>query len=186
MKPTIIKNISSILILLLLYSCNSKVRHNKPTDLDMFIHAYTNNSTSPDYVLVNVTDLNTMEIKTICLENYSLINVYENEIGNFESYDSLIKCSQLPISIKLKNKGNLKNLNFYEYNIDSLNYYSSFINDSIIKFIKNEYKPNPNPKALLQKYIKPNIYIIHHLFNNGIICARDCISGYILIRDIKK
>jgi hypothetical protein len=154
--------------------------------LDLYIYAYTNNSTAPDYVLANVTDLNTMQRKVICLESFDLINVYEDEIGNFESYDSLITYSKLPISIKLKNKRNLKNIDFYEYNIDSLNYYGSFINDSILKVIKNDYKPNPSPKALLQKYIKPNIYIMHYLFNNEIICSRDCMSGYIIIGDVQK
>jgi hypothetical protein len=153
-------------------------------NIDSYIYAYTNNSTGPDYVIANITDLNTMERKVVCLESLSLINVYEDEISTIESYDSLIKHSKLPLSINLRKKQNLKNIGFYQYNADTLEFYKTFVTDSVLDLIRKNYSPNQN--ELLREYITPNIYIIHHLFNNEIICSRDCESGYIIIGDVIK
>jgi hypothetical protein len=141
----------------------------------IYYEAFSNNSTSPDYVVFIAVDMQTRMSKEICCESHSLIkafredNTSDSDTATFlrsyrkaiDMYDSILISQSCDYSFYFKTTSSLEKIGFYNYNSDSVEYYAkqaSFIIDSI----KEQY--NPDKSNLPKDYIKnENLFIIHNL-----------------------
>jgi hypothetical protein len=164
----------------------------------MYYDAFQNNSTSPNYVVFKAIDLQTNLSKEICCESDNLFRAFiEDNISDtdtltfkityyktLELYDSISNSPSFDYSFSFKSTQSLKNIGYYDYFSDSVDYYLKNTG-TIINSIKKNY--DPDKRLLLKDYAKnDNLYLIHVLFKNGIFCWRDCITGSISIRKILK
>jgi hypothetical protein len=172
----------------------------KDTERQKYINmTFSNNSTSPDYVVFNAIDNNTKLSKEICCESDILYYAFiDDNISNkdsatlmdtykkaIEKFENILMAKSCDYTFRFNSFKSLKEIGFFDYNEDSLRWHENektlLIIDSIMKNYKND-KAN-----LLSDYSQyENIYLIHILIKNGIFCGRDCESGYTVIRNILK
>jgi hypothetical protein len=164
-----------------------------------YYDAFSNNSTSPDYIVFVAVDMQRDISKEICCESKSLIRAFrEDHVSGImdtatflrsykeaiDMYDSILISQPCKYTFHFKTSASLDDIGFYDYNSDSLDYYNKH-SGAIIDSIKINY--DPDKRILLKEYSNnQNLYLMHVLFKNGILCGRQCVSGYITIREILK
>lgn len=144
----------------------------------MFIAAMKNNSTSPNFVVVNVVDLKTNERKDLCTEATSLSYVLHLDSQEL-NFNTLIYTNYgIPV-IKLNSDDAIEQIGFNDYNpaiVDSIIHNTS---SSLIDEILKQNKQEGYSKLLESNTLKfDKKYFEHYLYMNGILTHRDCESGY--------
>ena len=175
MKLFIIISLSFILV-----SCSNS--QNKRIDYkDILENALKIESTSPNYIVVNIIDLNTLNKKEICCESTDLsyalhLDSVEIKLDSVD-YDE----NGIPI-VKIKSKRALEQLRFFQYNIETVDSLNKYTPHDLIEKILIENRKSGYSKLLELNSIKfSENYFEHFLLRNGILTYRDCESGFTVI-----
>lgn len=168
---------------------------------EMFCVAINHFSTAPFYVVINVKNLKTGQVKEVCTEAPSFLNAidYQYTINNFE-----VACDKFPNQyIELSTKKALKNINYYLYTKEELEEYSkTIIIELIVQHVKEgklhgrtfgydyeEFSPylanycsteeviSKNNEKNCDEIRKEQIMFAHIMYNNGIMMTRGCVAG---------
>ncbi len=172
------KLIMKIILILIVHACSNS----KEIGLgDMFKTAMKNQSTSPNFIVINVIDFKTGEILEICCKSHDL-----NAALNLESKDIIIEdikynSNGIP-TFTFKTRKALKRLRFYNYEkgiIDSIfqNTNPSIINEILKENVETGYSKTLESNSL--KYTEN--YFEHYLYKNKILTQRDCESGFTVV-----
>jgi len=144
----------------------------------MFCAAIANLSTAPNYVVVNVKNLNTGEMKEFCTEAPFLIGAITRETGA-KTYG--LDCEKYKdLYFEFSNDSALWNISFGFYSKADLDAYAKTINISdIVKQIQSG--------TLTSKTFtgdgKEQILFAHLMFNNGVMGRSDCEAGNVVHLD---
>jgi hypothetical protein len=163
----IILTIGICLIQLIVFS-----QINEKTKFDMFCNAINNFSTASNYVVINVKNLKTGEVKEICTEAPFIQGALGRETGNWNFNCKNYKTRQFEF---LKDSS-LWNISFDLYTKQELEIYSKTIN---ISEIVNQVKTGKLTSKTFQGDKKEQIMFAHIMFNNGILMKRGCLAGNI-------
>jgi len=148
---------------------------------DIFEKAFIIESSSPNYIVVNIIDLNTLNRKEICCESIDLsyalnLDSVEMDIDSL-SYDN----KGIPI-FEIKSTKALEQLRYYQYNIETVDSLTKNIQTDLIENILVENNESGYSKSLELNTNKfTENYFEHFLFRKGIFTYRDCESGYTMI-----
>jgi hypothetical protein len=161
-------------------SCTNS--QNKGMDYkDMFEKALKIVTTSPNYLVVIIIDLNTSNEKEICCESIDLS--YALSLDSVEmSLDSLkYNKNGIPV-FEIKSKRALEQLRFYQYNIETVDSLFKHSTNDLIENILIENRESGYSKLLELNTTKfTENYFEHFLFRKEIFTYRDCESGYTVI-----
>jgi ribosomal protein L39E len=174
------KRIVIIFFVLSIYSC-SNAEYKEAKLKKMFIKAMKNNSSAPNFVVINVIDLRTNERKDLCSEGTELsyvLHLDSQELNfsklNYTNYG-------IPI-IKLKTEQAIEQIGFRDYNTAIVDSLIRNTDNSLINEILKQSKNDGYSKLLEINSLKFNKkYFEHYLYMNGIPTYRDCESGYTVI-----
>ncbi|HOT13845.1 MAG TPA: hypothetical protein PK252_03695 [Bacteroidales bacterium] len=158
---------------------------------------FYNNSCSSDFVVFTAVDTKTNTAKEICCESNALYSAYMSEVISLnksvsqikadeiakKSFDSIVNNKSCNFVFHFNKAQSLMMIGFYEFNTDSVKFYSNKNTKRIIKAIKANYKPE-NLLFLKDFARQENIYQIFLLNKNGIYCGRDCFSGIVMIKKV--
>jgi hypothetical protein len=154
--------------------------------IDVFKEAFKIESTSPNYLVVRIIDLNTLDQKEICWESIDI--GYALQLDSTELYLDSLKYTnnRLPI-FEIKSPGALKRLRFYQYEIEVVDSLLRYTNSKLIDDILKENNESRYSKTLELNASKfKENYFEHFLFRKGIYTYRDCESGCTHIFNFKK
>lgn len=169
------RNITIILLVIIgLLSFNSITEINEQIKQEMFCKALNNLSTAPNYVVLNIKNIKTGEIKEVCTEAPFLSGAIYKEYGK---YPDKIDCKKNKERyFEFSKDSALWNINYNLYSKISLDSFSKTINvEEIIKLVKSgklESKTFKNSS-------KEQIMFAHLMFNNGVMMTRGCVAGNI-------
>lgn len=169
------RNITIILLVIIgLLSFNSMTEIDEGTKQKMFCKALNNSSTAPNYVVLNIKNLETGEIKEVCTEAPFLRGAIYKEYGKFPDK---IDCNKYKERyFEFSKDSALWNINYNLYSKISLDSFSKTINiEEIIELVKSgklESKTFKNSR-------KEQIMFAHLMFNNGVMMTRGCVAGNI-------
>jgi hypothetical protein len=199
LKKTPMRHFQQLLLMIIMlidFGCNNC----KDSEKQKYIsQAFSNFSTSPDYVVFTAIDIKTNKSKEICCESdflyesfindnvshkdsAALVDTYKRAIKKFANILIVKSCDY---TFGFKSTKSLKDIGFYDYNVDSVKWYTNIRTFAIIDSIKKNYKQD-KISLLIDYFKKDNIYLIHVLNKNGVYCGLDCESGYTVIRKIIK
>lgn len=176
------KLISFLTLTILICSCSSH-KIEKIDFKNMFESAMKNQSTSPDYIVIKLIDLNTNEEKEICCESTDLdyaltLDSMSTNLKNIQ-YDK----TGIPI-FKFNTANALKHLRFYTYNKEVVDSIYKTSSNELIDSIKKEFEETGYSKLLEQHTAKfSENYFEHYLYLNGILSHRDCESGFTVLNE---
>lgn len=189
-----IKNFIILSLALLLISCNNC----KDTASGKYIAGtFYNNSCSSDFVVFTAVDVKTNTAKEMCCESSALYNAYMSEVISLnksvsqtksdeiakKSFDSIVNDKSCDFVFRFSKAQSLMMIGFYDFNTDSVKFYSNKKTKRIAKTIKAYYKTNN--LLILKDYAKQeNIYQIFLLNKSGIFCRKDCFSGIIMVNKV--
>jgi hypothetical protein len=145
---------------------------NEKTRFEMFCSAINNFSTSPNYVVINVKNLNTGEVKEICTEAPFIRGALGHETGNWTLNCESYKTRQFEFS----KDSSLMNIGFDNYTKKELEIYSKTIN---VSEIVNQVKSGKLTSKTFQGDKKEQLMFAHLMYNNGIMMKRGCLAGNI-------
>lgn len=136
---------------------------------------------SPNYIVVNVIDHNTLNKREICCESTDL--VYALHLDSVEINIDSVDYDENGIPIfKIKSKRALEQLRFFQYNIVTVDSLTKYTPHDLIEKIIIENRKNSYSKLLELNSTKfPENYFEHFLLRNGILTYRDCESGFTVI-----
>jgi PBP1b-binding outer membrane lipoprotein LpoB len=148
---------------------------------NMFEKAMENQSTSPNYVVINITDLNTSNTKEICCTSIDLS--YALSLDSVEiNTDSLRYDNKGIPTFEIQSIRALEHLRFYEYKVEIVDSLFKYTKDELVEIILKENSENEYSKLLELNTTKYNEnYFEHFLYRIGILTQRDCESGYTVI-----
>jgi len=181
----------------LICGCKNQV---DPNVKKAYYEAFTNNSTASNYVVFTAIDLHKKKSKEICCSSRSLIDAFiHNDLSQIDSisfirsyykanraYDSILTSCCCDYSFTFKNPESLEEIGFYNYNSDSVKYYSM---QKDIPVLIDSIQKNFNdtvPLFLIDYYKTDSRYLIHVLYKNGILCINSCGTGYAIVNKILK
>jgi len=167
----------------------------------MFCAALENQSTSPNYVVVKVKNLNTGEVKEICTEAPFVEGSIYRQTGNF-SFQTVSNDYQNRY-FEFSVDSALWNISFDLYTISELEEYAKTIDvEKIVQQIKEgklqqktfgfdveafeqhlrEGKPPKEAMKMVKKQTweethKEQTMFAHIMFNNGVMMTRGCVAG---------
>lgn len=130
------------------------------------------------FVVINVKDLNTNEIKEICTKNNFLIGALNLELKNKKVNKTLLNKNRY---FEFKDIKALNNIGFKSYNLNEFKKFEKEINiDSLYTRIQKKL-----PLSLNFKNYKEMLFYAHSLFNRGIVSGEYSCSGVFQIIDNK-
>lgn len=138
----------------------------------MFCEAFNNHSTTPNYIVITVRNMNTGEEKEICTEAPFLRGAINYETGEWGFSYKKHKTRYF----KFHQDSALLNISFNLYTKDDLDKYTKKIN---VSEIVNQVK---NGKLTTKTFMgdkKEQLMFAHLMFNNGVMMTRGCIAGNI-------
>ncbi len=147
---------------------------NENIRFEMFCIALDNDSTEPNYIVINVTNLKTGEVKEICTEAPFIIGALGRETGN---WDLNINCENYKTrQFEFLKDSALWNISFDRYTKQELEIYSKTID---VNEIVNQVKSGKLSIKTFQGDRKEQTMFAHLMFNNGIMMTRGCFAGNI-------
>lgn len=176
---------------------------NEAQKFEMFCTALKNQSTTPNYVVVMVKNLNTGEVKEICTEAPFVEGAIYRQTGKFSFTTD---CNDYPNRyFEFSADSALWNISFNLYTISELEEYANSIDvEKIVQHVKDgilqkrtfgfddeefeQYlRENKSKKEAITTSRKQNweeidkqqVMFAHIMFNNGIMMTRGCIAGNI-------
>ncbi len=185
------------ILIALTFGCKNQI---DPKVKEVYHQAFTNNSTASNYVVFTAIDLQTNKSKEICCHSRSLIDAFiDDDLSHKDSvsfinsynkacrvYDSILISSNYNPTFKFKKSESLVGIDFYNYDTDSVEYYSNQPDIAVlVESIKKNF--NDTVRHLLIDYYKTDSrYVNHVLFKNGILCKNNCGTGYTIISKVLK
>ena len=169
------RNIIIILFVIIgLLSFNSMIEIDMQTKQEMFCKALNNLSTAPNYVVLNIKNIKTGEIKEVCTEAPFLSGAIYKEYGKFPGK---IDCKKSKDRyFEFAKDSALSNIDYNLYSKKSLDSFAKTINvEEIIKLVKSG---NLTSKTFKNSR-KEQIMFAHLMFNNGVMMTRGCVAGNI-------
>ena len=152
---------------------------------DMFEKAMENESTAPNFVVINVTDLNNLTTKEICCESLALSFALELESSGIHIGNGKFDSRGIP-TYSFMSKEALNQLRFYHYNNKIIDSISTNTGQDLIDMILKEDVESGYSKLLEINTVKfRENYFEHYLYLNGILTYRDCESGFTCISNDK-
>jgi len=129
------------------------------------------------FVVINVKDLNTNEVKEICTKNNFLIGALNLELKNEKADEVLLNKNRY---FEFKNPKALINIGFKSYNLNEFKKFEDERNiDSLFLRIQKKL-----PLSLNIKTDKEMIFYAHSLFNKGIMSGKySCFGVFQIIND---
>lgn len=189
-----IKNFAILSLAFLLVSCNNC----KDSASGKYIAGtFYNNSCSSDFVVFTAVDVKTNTTKEMCCESNALYSAYMSEVISLnksvsqmkadeiakKSFDSIVNDKSCNFVFHFNKAQSLMMIGFYDFNTDSVKFYSNKNTKRIAKTIKAYYKPENI--LILKDYAKQeNIYQIFLLNKSGIFCGKDCFSGIVMVKKV--
>jgi hypothetical protein len=147
----------------------------------MFATAMRNNSTAPNFVVINVVDLKTNEQKDLCTEWTGLSYVLHLDSQTLNINKLNYTNYGIPI-IKLKTDSAIEQIGFHDYNTAIVDSIIRNTDNSLINEILKQSKQDGYSKLLENNTLNfDKKYFEHYLYMNGISTYRDCESGYTVI-----
>lgn len=169
------RNITIILLVIIGFlSFNSMTEIDEITKQEMFCKALSNSSTAPNYVVLNIKNIKTGEIKEVCTEAPFLSGAIYKEFGK---YPDKMDCKKNKNRyFEFSKDSALLNINYNLYSKISLDSFSKTINvEEIIKLVRSgELK-----SKTFKNSRKEQIMFAHLMFNNGVMMTRGCVAGNI-------
>ncbi len=185
------------LLIALTFGCKRQI---DPKVKEAYYEAFTNKSTASNYVVFTAIDLQTNKSKEICCPSRSLIDAFiHDDLSQKDSisfinsyykacsvYDSILISSTYNPTFKFKKSESLVDIDFYNYDIDSVEYYSNQPDiAALIESIKKNFNDTV-PLLLIDYYKTDSRYVNHVLYKNGILCKNNCGTGFTVISKILK
>ena len=173
------KLIVAIVLTIITSACSS---HDKEEVCykDMFEKGMKNQSSAPNFIVVNIIDLRTYETKEICCESTDLSFAL---ILDSQGINDEIKFDKRGIpTFKFKSEKALNQLRFHQYDVKTVD--SLIMNieyDLIEKIIKEDIETGYSKLLELNSRRFMENYFEHFLYRNRILTYRDCESGYTCI-----
>jgi hypothetical protein len=169
------RNIAIILLVIIgLQSFNSMIEIDEYTKQEMFCMALNNSSTAPNYVVLNIKNIKTGEIKEVCTEAPFLSGAIYKEYGKFPDKIDCKKNKER--YFEFSKDSALWNINYNLYSKVSLDSFAKTINvEEIIKLVKN----GKLKSKTFKNSRKEQIMFAHLMFNNGVMMTQGCIAGNI-------
>jgi hypothetical protein len=166
--------LTTLMVIIGLLSFNSITEIKDHTKQEMFCKALNNFSTAPNYVVLNIKNIKTGEIKEVCTEAPFLSGAIFKEYGKFPvKIDCKINKDRY---FEFSKVSALRIINYNLYSKISLDSFSKTINvEEIIKLVKNG---KLNTKTFKNSG-KEQIMFAHLMFNNGVMMTRGCVAGNI-------
>ncbi|GAB3710576.1 hypothetical protein [Flavobacterium koreense] len=129
------------------------------------------------FVVINVKDLNTNEVKEICTKNNFLIGALNLELKNKKADEVLLNKNRY---FEFKDTIALNNIGFKSYNLTEFKKFENEKNiDSLFSRIQKKL-----PLSLNIKTDKEMIFYAHSLFNKGIMSGEySCFGVFQIIND---
>lgn len=129
------------------------------------------------FVVINVKDLNTNEVKEICTKNNFLIGALNLELKNKKADEVLLNKNRY---FEFKDTIALKNIGFKSYNLTEFKKFENKKNiDSLFSRIQKKL-----PLSLSFKDDNEMIFYAHSLFNKGIMSGEySCFGAFQIIND---
>lgn len=147
----------------------------------MFATAMKNNSTAPNFVVINVVDWKTNERKDMCLDGTGLSYVLHLDSQTLDINKLNYTSYGIPI-IKLRTDNAIELIGFHDYNTAIVDSIIHNTDDYLINEILKQSKQEGYSKLLENNTLKfDKKYFEHYLYINGISTYRDCESGYTVI-----
>ena len=174
------KQIFIIFCMLIITAClNAETKEAKLKR--MFVTAMKNNSTAPNFVVINVVDLKTNERKDLCSDGTGLS--YVLHLDSQTLYINKLNYTNYGIPIfKLRTDKAIEQIRFHDYNTAIVDSIIHNTDNSLINEILRQSKQDGNSKLLEINTLKfKEKYFEHYLYMNGIPTYRDCESGYTVI-----
>jgi hypothetical protein len=177
------KLIIAIVLTILMSTCSSPEKQGLNYK-DMFENGMENQSTAPNFIVINVYDLNTSETKEICCESIDLsyaLTLDSQKMNDRIKYDN----RGIP-TFKFRSIKALNQLRFYQYEVKTFDSLILNTKHDLIDKILQENIETGYSKLLEINTIKfRENYFEHFLYINGIVTYRDCESGYTCISNEK-
>ena len=163
-----------LMVIIGLLSFNSMTEIDVHTKQEMFCMALNNSSTAPNYVVLNIKNIKTGEIKEVCTEAPFLSGAMYKEFGK---YLDKIDCKKYKERyFEFSKDSALWNINYNLYSKVSLDSFAKTINvEEIIKLVKS----GKLKSKTFKNSRKEQIMFAHLMFNNGVMMTRGCVAGNI-------
>ena len=177
------KPLSILLLILFLFACNNekqKLRCFTDEEKEMFKIAFDNNSTGPSYIVINVQNKKTGEIKEICCDGETLKYAMKiNELSTTSSDKYFNSCAPLVQFSEVA----IKYIGFKQYKTQIIDSLRIHLDKNLINKIKieSEQRKYELLDSLCHRF---PLYFEHFLFKNKILTCRDCESGFTVIQKI--
>ena len=146
----------------------------------MFEKAMSNQSTSPNWIIITAIDNQTKIEKEIICEATDLGFALFLDSNNTLQVDQIISSN---FKINFKTQKALEQLRFHEYDIEKYNQANDAISSQTIDLIRFEHRKNER-KLLDSLSVMYPRYFEKILFENRILAYRDCESGFTVIEKI--
>ena len=157
-----------------LLSFSSMTKVDVQTKQEMFCKALNNLSTAPNYIVLNIKNIKTGEIKEVCTEAPFLSGAIQKEFG--KSPDKIDCKKNKERYFEFSKDSALWNINYNLYSKVSLDSFAKTINVAeIIELVKSGKLKNKTFKNSR----KEQIMYAHLMFNNGVMMTRGCVAGNI-------